>query len=152
MLEQVQRFLKLLYKVLFTLLKLLFSFFITIFVLYSAAIISAGLCIDSKFDWQILLYEIFSIFTIIGIWIVAFVKVKKRTAIIYALIFILWFGFLDMLPSVKKQLDIDDCLDSGSCAEGLFINTEYGKIEITKENCQKYNWTWNEERKYCKLK
>lgn len=101
---KVQRFLKLLYKVLFTLLKLLFSFFITIFVVYSAAIISAGLCIDSKFDWQILLYEIFSIFTIIGIWIVAFVKVKKRTAIIYALIFILWFGFLDMLPSVKNNL------------------------------------------------
>ena len=134
MFEQAQIFLKILYKVLFTLLKLLFCFFITIFVVYSVAIISVA-----KFDWQILLYEIFSIFTIIGIWIVAFVKVKKRTAIIYALIFILWFGFLDMLPSVKKQLDIDDCIDSGSCAEGLFINTEYGKIEITKENCQKYN-------------
>lgn len=147
MLEQIQRFLKLLYKVLFTLLKLLFCLFITIFVSYFAVLI-----IFYKFDLQILLYEIFSIFTIIGIWIVAFEKVKKRTAIIYALIFILWFGFLDMLPSVKKQLDIDDCLDSGSCAEGLFINTEYGKIEITKENCQKYNWTWNEERKYCKLK
>lgn len=147
MLEQVQKFLKLLYKVLFTLLKLLFCFFITIFVVYSAAITSVG-----KFDWQILLYEIFSIFTIIGIWIVAFAKVKKRTAIIYALIFILWFGFLDLLPSVKKQLDIDDCLDSGTCAEGLFINTEYGKVEINKENCLKYNWTWNEEQQYCKLK
>lgn len=136
-----------LFKVLFTLLKLLFCFFITIFVVYSAAIISVG-----KFDWQILLYEIFSIFTIIGIWIVAFAKVKKRTAIIYALIFVLWFGFLDLLPSIKKQLDIDDCLDSETCAEGLFINTEYGKVEINKENCLKYNWTWNEEQQYCKLK
>ena len=147
MFEQVQRLLIFLYKVLFTLLKLLFCLFITIFVSYFAVLI-----IFYKLDLQILLYEIFSIFTIIGIWVVAFAKVKKRTTIIYTLIFILWFGFLDLLPSAKKQLDIDDCLDSGSCAEGLFINTEYGKIEITKENCQKYNWTWNEKIKYCKLK
>lgn len=152
MFEQVQRFFKLLYKVLFTLIKLLFCFFITIFVVFSAAIISAGLCIAYKFDWQILLYEVISVFVVIGVWIVAFTKVKNRTAIIYALIFILWFGFLDLLPSVKKQIDIDDCLDSGACAEGLFINTEFGKIEINKENCLKYNWTWSEERKYCKLK
>ena len=145
--SKVERVVKFLYKVLFTLLKLLFCLFITIFVSYFAVLI-----IFYKLDLQILLYEIFSIFTIIGIWIVAFAKVKNRTAIIYALIFILWFGFLDLLPSVKKQFDIDDCLDSGACAEGLFINTEYGKIEITKENCQKYNWTWNEKRKYCKLK
>lgn len=103
-------------KILYILLKLLFCLFITIFVVYSAAIISAGLCVDSKFDWQILLYEIISIFIIVGIWIVSFVKVKKRTAIIYALIFVLWFISLSKLPSVKKQLDLDNCVDTGNCS------------------------------------
>lgn len=111
MFEQAQRFLKILYKILLTLLKLLFCLFITIFVVYSAVIISAG-----KFDLQILLYEIFSIFIIIGIWIVSFAKVKKRTAIIYALIFVLWFSCLNTLPSVKKQIDIDNCIDTGDCS------------------------------------
>lgn len=146
MLEKVQKFLKTLLKVLFNLLKLLFCLFITLFVSYFAILV-----IISKFDLQILLYEIISIFTIVGIWAVSFVKVKNRTTIIYAIIFISWFVLLNTLPSVKKQIDIDDCLDSGSCSEGLFINTEYGKIEINKENCLKYNWTWNEERKYCQL-
>lgn len=137
--EKVQKFLKTLLKVLFTLLKLLFCLFITLFVSYFALLIFV-----SKLDLQILLYEIISIFMIIGVWIVAFIKVKNRTVIIYALIFIFWFVFLNTLPSVKKQIDIDGCLDSGDCAEGLFINTEYGKIEINKENCLKYNWICNE--------
>lgn len=146
MLEKVRRFLKTLFKVLFIILKLLFCLFITLFVGYFAVIISFG-----GFDWQILLYEIISIFTIVGIWIVPFVKVKNRTAIVYVLMFILWFSSFNIIPSVKKQIDIDDCLDSGYCSEGLSINTEYGTIEINKENCLKYNWTWNEEQKYCKL-
>ncbi len=48
--------------------------------------------------------------------------------------------------------DKDFCLDSGICTQGQLINTEYGKIQINKENCLKYNWTWNEERKYCQLR
>lgn len=60
-------------KVLFILLKLLFCLFITLFVSYFAILI-----IISKFDLQILLYEIISMFTIVGIWIVSFAKVKKE--------------------------------------------------------------------------
>lgn len=48
--------------------------------------------------------------------------------------------------------DKDFCLDSGICTQGQLINTEYEKIQINKENCLKYNWTWNEERKYCQLR
>ncbi len=47
--------------------------------------------------------------------------------------------------------DKDYCLDTGKCIEGLEVNTEYGKVKITKENCLKYNWKWNEEKKWCDL-
>lgn len=98
------------FKILFNLLKLLFCLFITVFVGYFITLIIIG-----KFDWQILFYEIISIFTIIGVWITAFAKVKNRTVIIYALICILWFGFANLLPSVKKQIDMDNCIDIGDC-------------------------------------
>jgi len=57
-----------------------------------------------------------------------------------------------ILPSVKRQHDIDCCLDVGICAEGLEINTEYGRTKINKENCLKYNWKWNEARKDCNIR
>ena len=48
--------------------------------------------------------------------------------------------------------DLDFCLDTGSCKEGLIVNTEYGKIEINKQNCQQYDWSWDEEFQRCQLK
>lgn len=45
--------------------------------------------------------------------------------------------------------NLDFCLDSGICAENLELNTEFGKIIINKENCLKYNWEWNEEKRFC---
>ena len=45
--------------------------------------------------------------------------------------------------------NLDFCLDSGICTENLELNTEFGKIIINKENCLKYNWEWNEEKRFC---
>ena len=47
--------------------------------------------------------------------------------------------------------DKDFCLDTGVCTEGLELNTEHGRIKINKENCLKYNYKWNDERKTCNL-
>lgn len=48
--------------------------------------------------------------------------------------------------------DKDFCLDTGICKTGLEVNTEYGLIEINKENCIRYNWEWIEESKMCNMK
>ncbi len=43
----------------------------------------------------------------------------------------------------------DSCLDIGICSEGLEINTEYGKIKVNEENCLKYYWIWNKDKRWC---
>ena len=48
--------------------------------------------------------------------------------------------------------DLDFCLDTGCCKEGLIVNTEYGKIEINKQICQQFDWSWDEEFQRCQLK
>ena len=78
-------------------------------------------------------------------------KVFLTSTIICLIIIVLFLGTILGILFILKD-DKDFCLDSGICIKGQVINTEYGKIEITKESCQKYNWIWNEERKYCKLK
>lgn len=67
--------------------------------------------------------------------------------------------FLSILPFVVLTItvltitteDKDICLDTGICKEGLEVNTINGNITISKENCIKYNWLWNEERRYCNV-
>lgn len=48
--------------------------------------------------------------------------------------------------------DKDFCMDSGICKEGLEFNTEHGTIIITKENCKKYRWVWDEIQSTCFIK
>lgn len=73
------------------------------------------------------------------------------TTVIVILLILLSLGALFGFSLLIKD-DKDICLDSGICSEGQVINTEHGKIEINQENCLKYNWTWNAERKYCNLR
>ena len=71
---------------------------------------------------------------------------KAKVIILLLLLFMCCFTLKIV---VMKFINTDVCLDSGLCAKDLEVNTEYGLIKINKENCLKYNWKWNEKRKYC---
>lgn len=71
------------------------------------------------------------------------------SSIVVFLMFIA-LGIFGILYFVKD--DKDFCLDSGICKEGLKLNTEHGKITISRENCKKYHWVWNEEQSTCFIK
>ncbi len=71
-------------------------------------------------------------------------KIKSYKFILIIILFLSLFFLL-------KIINTDVCLDSGLCTENLEVNTEYGLIKINKENCLKYNWKWNEKKKYCNM-
>ena len=73
-------------------------------------------------------------------------KIFKIIVLSFLILFILIFGVFYVIKNDK-----DICLDSGICREGLIINTQYGEISINKENCIKYNWLWNDEKRFCKI-
>mgnify|MGYP005761791309 FL=1 len=73
-------------------------------------------------------------------------KIFKIIVLSFLILFILIFGVFYVIKDDK-----DICLDSGICREGLIINTQYGEISINKENCIKYNWLWNDEKRFCKI-
>lgn len=73
-------------------------------------------------------------------------KIFKIIILSFLILFILIFGVFYVIKDDK-----DICLDGGICREGLIINTQYGEISINKENCIKYNWLWNNEKRFCKI-
>lgn len=76
----------------------------------------------------------------------------KNYFFIFLLVLILILFFIKgLFWFANLSDDLDFCLDSGICAENLELNTEFGKIIINKENCLKYNWEWNEKKRFCKL-
>ncbi len=144
-------------KIIFNLLVIIFksllcSFFTVVISYLTLEIIIGPILRLNEWDWQILLYLISAIFTILGLWAIFFIKTKIYIKLIYAILFILHFNLHSFLPSVMKQLDHNFCLDTGICAQGLKINTEHGRIKINKENCLKYGWEWDEKRKWCDLR
>ena len=93
------------------------------------------------------LYNFISIVFILLIILNIFKKIPKLNLLI---IIILWIIF-NKLPFINQVFNKDTCLDTSICKEGLEINTEYGLVEINKENCLKYNWVWDDKKKSCNL-
>ena len=94
-----------------------------------------------------ILYNLISVFFVILIILNLFNKIPKLNIF---LIIIFWI-IINRLPFINKVFYKDTCLDTSICKEGLEINTEYGLIKINKENCLKYNWVWDNEKKSCNL-
>ena len=70
----------------------------------------------------------------------------KFTILLIIIIYVIYISIIS-----STGFDKDVCLDSSVCKEGLEINTEYGLVKINKENCLKYNWVWDNEKKSCNL-
>ena len=50
------------------------------------------------------------------------------------------------------ELRSDYCIEDGDCEEGRIIYHNDKEILINKENCLKYNWEWNEKKRFCKVR
>ena len=76
---------------------------------------------------------------------------KALKLILKIIILFILIYFIYLILTTLIEIDEDTCLDSSICKEGLEISTEYGLVKINKENCLKYNWTWNDKKKSCNL-
>ena len=138
-----------LFRIIVAVVKIFICLSITLFVGYFVAIASATAIVGKQgFDWQVLLYVLASVFTILGIWLIAFVKTKRNTKIIYAVIFFIWLFSPRILPSVMRQFDFDTCVDIGICAEDI----RFADGIMTKEYCLKEGKKWDEKRKVCDMR
>lgn len=110
---------KLIKNILINFIKIIFSLIVSLFILYMNFIIIINASGTKIFDWQIVLYVLFSIFVLLLIWILAFTKIGFSKKIILSLFFIIWLILPKILPNVMRQIDNDFCLDTGICEESV---------------------------------
>lgn len=124
-----------------------FALNLWLFVLFSMEIFM--LIVTEEISLQIILFIIISFILLCYSTYIFFFCKKKAAIVLYVSFLFLYIILARTLPDIKKHYDVDICLDSGICSEGIEVNTEKGKILVNKENCNKYKYEWNEIKKYC---
>lgn len=136
-------------KIIVTIVKIFICLSITLFVGYFATIASVITSVNSQgFDWKILLYIIISAYIVLGIWLIAFIKTKKNTKIIYVVIFFIWLFSPRIFHFISRQFDYNICTDIGICAEGL----RFSDGVMSKEYCITKGKKWDEQNRSCDMR
>ena len=76
---------------------------------------------------------------------------KLLTIISLSAIFGLIFLMI-VIKTIDKINPTDYCIENGDCYKGDKIEINKNEtIIISKENCLKYHWHWDEKRNMCKV-
>jgi len=138
-----------------TTLYIILSILISIFILSKLFIICfIAQHILKHFEFQLIIYVIISIFLILMILTSIFLKnLYFRIKIIIVIFCFLLFIVFGNMPATKKINNIQQCYKTGICAQGLDATTKDNTtFKINKENCQKYNYKWNNFKHTCDLR
>lgn len=134
-------------KIIVNILKTVFCLFVTGDIFYTKFILD----IQGEQTLQMKVYWFLLIVLAILCWGILFSKFNRiiKTSVIIAVI--LFNCSAKIVPDVKYAFDFETCFDIGVCREGLEIKTRHGLMKVNKENCLKYNYVWNDKKKYCEM-
>ncbi len=106
------------------------------------------------FGFQFIFYSLFSIFIILSIITIIFLKnLTLRLKFAITISCFIFFSTLCNLPAIKEISNIKNCYKTGICAKGLKATTKDNiNFIINKENCEKYNYIWNNLKQTCDLR
>ncbi len=92
------------------------------------------------------------------IWVVIFTtlfmkgNILLRIFLFIAVLFVVPQIPFRFLPNVDKVLNIDMCIDTGVCVEGIPWGVGDDRIIINKETCENNNWKWYDDRNVCNMR
>ncbi len=125
-------------KIFFVIIKVILCLFLTLAVgVWSSYILIIAFTHPINFDWQMIIFTIFSVLIIIGVWIIAFVKTNKIIILLYLILLITYFFTPKIFPSVMMQFNIDSCLDRGGCWDSIRNNCEMNNQKKCTETISK---------------
>lgn len=104
-----------------------------------------------KYSFQINFYIALNLILLVYTFLV-FIKTKRLNFIIYIVLWVMLILSSKVLPDVIAINDNLMCIDNSVCKEGEIIKTAQVEFIINRENCNKFNYYWNEKNKTCDLR
>lgn len=140
---------KLIFKIILKIFKIIFLFILAAMALGGIfTVLLAGIR-----GTQAAIFLMYSLVVALTAFLYVFIDFKLKSSVIFLAVLGVYLWLLDGMPAVKYAFDLDMCYDDGICAENIEINyTGYGKILITRENCFRYGWIWDEEKRFCNIR
>lgn len=136
--------------------KITLKIFKIIFLLIIAAMAGGGIftiLLAGVRGTQSAIFLMYSLLVALTAFLYVFIDFKLKSLVIFLAVLGVYLWMLDGMPAVKYAFDLDMCYDNAICSENIEINyAGYGKILITRENCLRYGWGWNEEKRFCNIR
>lgn len=128
----------------------LFILYIMLFLGYMSCL---TLIISFKdFPFQTIIFILFSLGIVLLLWLILFVKIKFYNKFLAFVLILLFIRFLFIIPAVKYAIDVDTCIDTGICKEGVETKIDNELNKINKENCLKYHKEWYDSINSCNIR
>lgn len=136
--------------------KFLYFLFFALCTIYIVGIIfqaSSALAVGINFsNLPALGFIVVSVAVLLFLWKIFFGR-KTPAGVLFLIILLAgYFWMPQNIPVLQKNLAFNDCLEIGTCAEGLEINTGKNKITINEDTCTKNGWEWDNSSKTCNIR
>ncbi len=128
----------------------IYCFLFSGYILFNILIINiVALSGIEKYDTNILIYTIISLFILVTLWVCWLSKIHFLYKLIIFLLILYYLNIYNTLPSIIKMYNYHACIDTGVCKEGIYTKINGDMMEVNKENCLKYNKEWYESINSC---
>jgi len=131
--------------------KILLSIVLSIIIVFFSFVPIQIMAFANHFEWSFVI-KVFVIMIILLVytnWAIWSTGLLRKIFIPIFMIMALFIGAI-IFPDIP-ELRSDYCIEDGDCEEGRIIYHNDNEIIINKDNCLKYNWEWNEKKRFCKL-
>ncbi len=85
-------------------------------------------------------------------WIILYSQNIKTEYKIVTIAATIIFGHIALFQPDIKIDDMDFCLDTGYCAEGLEVKSDRGEFIVSEQSCLQHRYEWDFERKWCNIR
>lgn len=107
---------------------------------------------ESGVTLKLKIYMTILILLTLANWIILYssrIKIEYKIGIVAATII---FGHIALFQPDIKIDDMDFCLDTGLCTEGLEIKSDRGEFTVSEQSCLQHRYEWDYEKKWCNIR
>lgn len=140
-------------KVFINILFFIYCFLYTSFLIFLVLIVNADALIGlEKYNVHIFLHTLISLFVVVILWLLLFLKINTLVKLMIYIIFIGYLFLFNTNPYIIEVYEYNTCIDTGICKDGIQTKIDGVLMKVNKENCLKYHKEWYDSINSCNIR